>query len=60
MNKVDFAYPTRLDHKVANGLSLQVNRGESVALVGPSGGGKSTIIALLQRFYELNTGIIVN
>eukprot|EP00878_Enallax_costatus_P014219 GHUV01014873.1.p1 GENE.GHUV01014873.1~~GHUV01014873.1.p1 ORF type:complete len:765 (+),score=113.02 GHUV01014873.1:294-2588(+) len=51
LENVVFSYPIRPTHKVLNGLSMSVNPGEVVALVGPSGGGKTTIIKLLQRFY---------
>ncbi|MGC6416727.1 MAG: ABC transporter ATP-binding protein [Bradymonadia bacterium] len=49
---VDFAYPTRSDIPVLKGLNIQIHAGECVALVGPSGGGKSTVAALVSRFYD--------
>lgn len=55
---VHFSYPTRKDVEVLKGLSLQVNSGQKVALVGTSGAGKSTIIQLLLKFYELDAGDI--
>jgi ABC transporter fused permease/ATP-binding protein len=57
--QVQFAYPTRADVQVLNGLSLYVRAGEKVALVGQSGAGKSTIIQLLLRFYEPGGGQIL-
>ncbi|MCA9537251.1 MAG: ATP-binding cassette domain-containing protein [Myxococcales bacterium] len=53
---VDFAYPTRSDVPVLQGVDLKLAPGEVVALVGPSGGGKSTIAALLSRFYDPDRG----
>lgn len=47
-----FAYPSRLETPAINHLSLNVESGKSLALVGPSGGGKSTLFDLLLRFYE--------
>merc|ERR1712002_888156 len=47
-----FHYPTRPDAPVLKDLSIKAETGESVALVGHSGCGKSTIIQLLQRFYD--------
>lgn len=47
-----FAYPSRPDVDVLKGLSLHVHPGQKFALVGASGGGKSTIVNLIQRFYE--------
>jgi len=49
---VFFTYPTR-DAPVLGGLSFEVNPGETVALIGQSGSGKSTAIQLLERFYEI-------
>ncbi|CAH2101619.1 unnamed protein product [Euphydryas editha] len=53
-----FNYPSRSDVKVLRGLSLKVNAGETVALVGGSGCGKSTLLQLLQRAYEPESGSI--
>ena len=47
-----FAYPSRPDVQVLQGLSLHVKSGQKFALVGASGGGKSTIVSLIQRFYD--------
>ncbi|MEO0338782.1 MAG: ABC subfamily B transporter ATP-binding protein, partial [Bacteroidota bacterium] len=55
---VQFSYPTRKDVSVLNGISFEVQPGESVALVGSSGAGKSTIIQLLLQFYKLDGGHI--
>lgn len=46
------------DTKVISDLTLHINAGESIALVGPSGGGKTTLCSLLPRFYELDSGSI--
>jgi ATP-binding cassette subfamily B protein len=55
---VRFAYPTRPDTVVLDGVSFRVDAGERVALVGPSGAGKSTIFHLLLRFYDPEHGRI--
>ena len=58
---VHFAYPDtpgEKDDEVIRGLSLDIRPGETIALVGPSGGGKSTTCALLPRFYDVDAGAI--
>eukprot|EP00076_Gallus_gallus_P037616 XP_025003154.1 ATP-binding cassette sub-family B member 8, mitochondrial isoform X2 [Gallus gallus] len=55
---VSFSYPTRPGHPVLQDFSLTLPPGETVAIVGPSGGGKSTVAALLERFYEPTHGSI--
>lgn len=57
-NDVYFAYPTRPDAKVLEGINLEVRAGQVVALVGESGAGKSTIAALIRRFYDIDSGVI--
>lgn len=54
-----FAYPSRRDVQVLKGLSLHVEPGRKFALVGSSGGGKSTIVNLIQRFYDPQVRLIV-
>ncbi|MDE2200193.1 MAG: ATP-binding cassette domain-containing protein [Rhodospirillales bacterium] len=53
---VDFCYPTRPGQRALAGLSLTVAPGETVALVGPSGAGKTTMLQLLLRFYDPQAG----
>jgi ATP-binding cassette, subfamily B, bacterial len=55
-NKVSFRYPGGL--QVFDKFSLRLNAGQRVGLVGASGGGKSTLFVLLQRFYDVNQGHI--
>jgi ATP-binding cassette subfamily B protein len=55
---VTFRYPTRPDTSALNGVTLHVSPGETVALVGPSGAGKTTILQLLMRFYDPQSGRI--
>jgi len=52
----EFSYPTRSDVQVLNKLSMSIKSGEKIALVGESGCGKSTVIQLMQRFYDLDQG----
>ncbi|WWC70005.1 protoheme IX farnesyltransferase [Kwoniella pini CBS 10737] len=56
---VDFAYPSRPDAKVLNGLNLRIDKGERIALVGGSGSGKSSIQLLLLRFYDPTSGSVM-
>ncbi|WVQ81766.1 protoheme IX farnesyltransferase [Cryptococcus sp. DSM 104549] len=56
IRNVEFAYPSRPDAKVLNGLNLQIDKGERIALVGGSGSGKSSIQLLLLRFYDPTSG----
>ncbi|WP_171231177.1 ABC transporter transmembrane domain-containing protein [Ruegeria sp. HKCCA4812] len=53
---VSFRYPARPDTVALDHLSLLVKPGETVAFVGPSGAGKTTVIQLIQRFYDPNSG----
>jgi len=59
MESVSFRYPSRPDLPVLRELSLEAKAGERIALVGPSGAGKSTIVSLLLRFYEPDSGRIL-
>lgn len=47
-----------VEENILNGVSLKINAGEKVALLGPTGSGKSTIISLLMKFYEPDSGVI--
>ncbi|XP_028416784.1 multidrug resistance protein 1-like isoform X1 [Dendronephthya gigantea] len=56
---VRFRYPTRRNLKVLRGLDLTVKPGQTVALVGTSGCGKSTTVSLVERFYDTNAGHVM-
>ncbi|XP_027974127.1 phosphatidylcholine translocator ABCB4 isoform X4 [Eumetopias jubatus] len=58
-NEVVFNYPTRPDIPVLQGLSLEVKKGQTLALVGSSGCGKSTVVQLLERFYDPLAGTVL-
>ncbi len=55
---VSFSYPTRPAVNIFNNLDFEIPQGTNVAVVGPSGGGKSTIASLMLRFYTPTTGTI--
>jgi ATP-binding cassette subfamily B protein len=57
--KVVFSYPTRPDIEVLKGVSFEILPGQVVALVGSSGGGKTTVASLLPRYYEPTAGDIL-
>jgi len=56
---IHFTYPARPDVQVLKGLSLEVPAGKTVALVGPSGNGKSTVISLMKRLYKAQEGQVL-
>ncbi|KAF0561083.1 P-loop containing nucleoside triphosphate hydrolase protein [Gigaspora margarita] len=56
LKKINFIYPTRSDVKILNDMSLDIEPGSIVALVGSSGSGKSTILSLILRFYDPISG----
>ena len=58
LKSVKFRYPARPDHIVCDNYSLKIEPGTTVALVGESGSGKSTIVNLLQRFYDPEEGSV--
>jgi len=57
-NNVQFHYPSRPLNPALNNINLHINAGETIALIGPSGAGKTTIFQLLLRFYDAQTGNI--
>ncbi|GMP73516.1 hypothetical protein CsSME_00031250 [Camellia sinensis var. sinensis] len=59
LKDVHFRYPARPDVQIFSGFSLQVPSGTTTALVGQSGSGKSTVISLLQRFYDPEAGEVL-
>lgn len=56
--KVEFAYPVKPEIKVIKSVNVDIKQGESVAIVGSSGSGKSTFISLLERFYDPVKGLV--
>ena len=57
LRNVEFSYDG--DRKVINGVNIKIKKGETIALVGPSGGGKSTLSELIPRFYDVTAGEVL-
>lgn len=57
-HNVQFSYPTRPAVKIFTNLTMRINAGSNVCIVGQSGGGKSTVLSLLLRFYDATSGHI--
>lgn len=58
-DNITFAYPTRKDMTILKGINIDIKAGQKIALVGQSGGGKSTIVQLLMKFYNPDSGSIL-
>lgn len=59
LKDVYFTYPARPDEQIFRGFSLFISSGTTVALVGQSGSGKSTVVSLIERFYDPQTGEVL-
>lgn len=59
LQDVRFTYPGRPDHRVLRGISLSAEPGQFIALVGASGSGKSTVMQMLERFYDPTSGAVL-
>ncbi|VAI87395.1 unnamed protein product [Triticum turgidum subsp. durum] len=59
LRNVEFAYPSRPDTPILRRFSLSVPAGKTIALVGSSGSGKSTVVSLIERFYDPSSGQIM-
>ncbi|CAD8176907.1 unnamed protein product [Paramecium pentaurelia] len=59
LKNIQFSYPNRPDQKILKGLTLNIPAGKKVALVGESGCGKSTVMQLIERFYDCEQGEVL-
>ncbi|KAM0863783.1 hypothetical protein ACQ4PT_044353 [Festuca glaucescens] len=59
LKDVNFSYPARPEQRIFNGFSISIPTGTTVALVGESGSGKSTVISLVERFYDPQSGEVL-
>lgn len=59
LSEVEFAYPTRPEVTIFKNFSLRVEAGKSLALVGASGSGKSSVVSLIERFYDPAAGVVM-
>lgn len=58
LKNIEFTYPTKKDIKIIQNASITVEKNKTIALVGTSGCGKSTIIQLIERFYDPDAGSV--
>lgn len=56
LRNVDFSYPARPEVRILDDFCLNVPAGKTIALVGSSGSGKSTVVSLIERFYDPTSG----
>lgn len=56
--RISFSYPSRPNKLILDNFKLKIFKGETVALVGTSGGGKSTVMAMIERFYDPSEGTV--
>jgi len=59
LREVCFSYPSRPDEQIFNRFSISISSGTTAALVGQSGSGKSTVISLIERFYDPQAGEVL-
>ncbi|KAF5737527.1 ABC transporter family protein [Tripterygium wilfordii] len=59
LKNVDFSYPSRPEVRILNNFNLTVAAGKTIALVGSSGSGKSTVVSLIERFYDPTSGEVL-
>jgi len=59
LRDIYFSYPARPEEQIFNGFSLSIPSGTTVALVGQSGSGKSTVLSLIERFYDPQAGEVL-